>query len=444
MSIHAIGVAVLHSDNITVTHLTVEDFVDYAVQVEATSRPVIEDSQVCGGVGTGVLLYEVEDWRVYRTRLVSHGVMGIIAGYCTGGVLADCFIANVSYGVHLFSLHDTLVTRNTIVDCTNVGIEVVYNAQSTRVFANRIGGNGVDAVDNGINTAWDDGAHLGNAWGSYDGSGVYEVEGQAGSVDHYPTTLMFADVQVSHVDDMEVEAWAPLDALVWEPQCEVPYWYQVYVDDALASEGSWDGGSVTVRLPGLPSGRHTVTFVAYDEHYNSVVDRVTVVAGPGEPPIVSGPPDMQVDPYSTGNVIVWDASDAAPYRYVILCNGTSAASSSWSGGNITFLLPPLGPGTYDYTIVLWDRNNNAAQDTVFVFVPPAATTTTNTTSTGNTSSVVVPGEQMAVIVGVSVAAGVTAVVVAVLYVRLRQKRSAQGPSVPSPEEILLGGGDRGP
>jgi len=41
-------------------------------------------------------------------------------------------------------------------------------------------------MDDGVNNVWDDGVSLGNYWSDYDGSGPYEVWGDAGAVDRWP------------------------------------------------------------------------------------------------------------------------------------------------------------------------------------------------------------------------------------------------------------------
>ena len=42
------------------------------------------------------------------------------------------------------------------------------------------------AKDDGLSNIWDDDVSLGNAWGDYQGSGVYLISGMTGSIDRYP------------------------------------------------------------------------------------------------------------------------------------------------------------------------------------------------------------------------------------------------------------------
>lgn len=80
------------------------------------------------------------------------------------------------------------VLENTVTDNEGNGLELGEYASFTLVVGNRFGWNlDHNAVDNGTNNLWDDGASIGNAWSDYNGDGGYPIPGSAESIDHYPS-----------------------------------------------------------------------------------------------------------------------------------------------------------------------------------------------------------------------------------------------------------------
>ncbi len=83
------------------------------------------------------------------------------------------------------SSHVTI--RNNVIANNSVGIFLSPNAHVNTIYGNIISMNReCDALDHGSSNVWDDGVGQGNAWGNYDGTGPYQVEGYAGNVDRYP------------------------------------------------------------------------------------------------------------------------------------------------------------------------------------------------------------------------------------------------------------------
>ena len=170
----------------------------------------------------------VEDCGVYDTGF------GINASACTDVWITDCIVLNCTFGVSfvcgfMVNVFDTWVFNSLvgiesqssnyavvqnctvssnergvdadehclnwyILECTvlnnsEVGIEVGPYSNNVTVTVNRIGWNGLNARDNGLVNYWDQGSGNGNAWSDYSGTGVYSIQGTAGSVDHFPTIL---------------------------------------------------------------------------------------------------------------------------------------------------------------------------------------------------------------------------------------------------------------
>jgi hypothetical protein len=78
-----------------------------------------------------------------------------------------------------------VVTNNTFSHNTGFGIYSI--GHDCRFYYNHFSDNEAgNAYDNGHSNGWDDGAHCGNEWDDYSGSGVYSIPGDAESVDHHP------------------------------------------------------------------------------------------------------------------------------------------------------------------------------------------------------------------------------------------------------------------
>jgi hypothetical protein len=88
-------------------------------------------------------------------------------------------------------------------------------------------------------------------------------------------------------------------------------------------------------------------------------------------PVVSEPINLEIDEGSTGNNIVWDASDNNPLTYIVYKDGTLYETDTWtSGSSIVVSVDGLSAGEYNFTIVVSDIAGNLAKDTVILTVTP--------------------------------------------------------------------------
>jgi len=103
-------------------------------------------------------------------------------------IVGNLVYANNGTGIHIYLessyclIYNNLITNNTIY-----GIYIYSENDHIRIFGNALGWNNeCDAVDFGTNNEWDDGIGQGNWWQLYNGTGVYEIDGRANSIDNYP------------------------------------------------------------------------------------------------------------------------------------------------------------------------------------------------------------------------------------------------------------------
>ncbi|NWF95633.1 MAG: hypothetical protein HXY34_05790 [Candidatus Thorarchaeota archaeon] len=121
---------------------------------------------------------------------------------------------------------------------------------------------------------------------------------------------------------------------------------------------------------------------------NTARDEVLVVVFDGTAPTVNSPSDINYNESTTGHSITWDPSDLHPHSYAIYLNGTPVRSGLWNSSSevIVISVDGLLRGTYNYTLVVTDIDNNTAADTVIVTVAPPPTTTVTTTTTTTTTT----------------------------------------------------------
>jgi hypothetical protein len=126
---------------------------------------------------------------VFNSRVFSSTV-GIMSQFSSYTVVQNCTVAFNERGID--ADEDCLnwyILECAVLNNTEVGIEVGPQSNNVTVTVNRIGWNGLNARDDGLTNYWDQGSGNGNAWSDYSGTGVYVIQGTAGSVDNFPTLL---------------------------------------------------------------------------------------------------------------------------------------------------------------------------------------------------------------------------------------------------------------
>ena len=102
-------------------------------------------------------------------------------------VFGNSITLNGAYGLYANAINSSFV-NNTVTENHGYGIDLTGSGNT--LYGNIIGGNGAsNARDRGSNNSWDDSVSLGNAWDDYTGFGSYAIEGEAGSIDRYPSTV---------------------------------------------------------------------------------------------------------------------------------------------------------------------------------------------------------------------------------------------------------------
>jgi len=139
--------------------------------------------------------------------------------------------------------------------------------------------------------------------------------------------------------------------------------------------------------PHVTSGPFVFSAFETGDWYQLTKNPLFYYPAPNAAPVITAADDTTYVFGSTGNVIVWEASDDNPLTYVVIkdLNITPVASGFWDGSDITVNIDGLEIGLYEYTLGVTDYSGNLAMDTVTVTVVNV-TTTTDTSSTTTTSS----------------------------------------------------------
>ena len=181
------------------------------------SRVIVENGMFSDSV-TGVVFAFSDKCILKQSAIVENTFTGVEFVFTTDCEITDCGInynGNLwgSGGINLLFTNNTRITKNMIyanngtgirfrggmgssycivynnliTNQTLYGIDIQFDSSHNTIHGNAIGWNTEgNAVDYGSNNNWDDGESLGNFWHDYNGTDVYEIEGRANSVDHYP------------------------------------------------------------------------------------------------------------------------------------------------------------------------------------------------------------------------------------------------------------------
>ena len=181
------GIIAFQSDNLVVKGCGVYDTI-FGINASICNNVWIEDCialnctfgvTFCAGFQVNVL----GTW-------VFNSLVGIMSQSSNNTDVWNCTVSSNVRGIDVDQ--DCMnwdIRECTVLNNTEVGIEVGSRSSNITVVLNRIGWNGLNARDDGLVNYWDLGSGFGNTWSDYSGTGVYLIQGTAGSVDHFPTIL---------------------------------------------------------------------------------------------------------------------------------------------------------------------------------------------------------------------------------------------------------------
>ncbi|NVM36375.1 MAG: hypothetical protein HWN81_12325 [Candidatus Lokiarchaeota archaeon] len=139
----------------------------------------------------------------------------------------------------------------------------------------------------------------------------------------------------------------------------------------------------TTELGDTGAGLHTIEVFAVnndkdcpgDEELTTILDSIYII---DTPPTIDHPEDIQYFLETTGNTIMWIASDDNPKTFKFFIDGDFYESGQWeSGSSIIINIDGLAIGTYECKIIVYDTSDNFVEDIVLVTVLEADDTAPN-------------------------------------------------------------------
>lgn len=201
------GINILMSYDVLLVNNTVE-FTVYGISVSSSHHVYAEANRLFDN-SWGAYIQDSHDCYVTNNKVVGNQIVGIeLFGS------AFCFISGnnvtgssgggsggVEAGIHLFNTSDSTIDTNYVIDGSGYGVHLGLYSTGNQIFLNNITWNSWgNGFDNGSSNTWDDGISIGNRWSDYNGTGVYPIEGLAGSVDRFPMKYDWIPPEISFVD----------------------------------------------------------------------------------------------------------------------------------------------------------------------------------------------------------------------------------------------------
>ncbi|MHA2402296.1 MAG: hypothetical protein ACXADH_04830, partial [Candidatus Kariarchaeaceae archaeon] len=174
---------------------------------------------------------------------------------------------------------------------------------------------------------------------------------------------------ISIPDDLSYSFGTIGHALHWIAQDTNPTTFTVYRNHVEVQSGSWvTHETITINVDGLNEGIYNYTIVYVDAAGNQNSDSANVTVKSG-PIFILIPPNYHYTNDTSGNEIIWIASDTSPSTYELFRDGVSIENGTWEDEiPIVFNIDGLTIGDYEYTLVLNDTDANISNSTVNVFV----------------------------------------------------------------------------
>jgi hypothetical protein len=203
-------------------------------------------------------------------------------------------LRNLDNGIQVYGNHSVFV-NNSIFDGRFYGIVVHSGANNNQFYANQIGWNLLqNAQDDGFMNSWDDGVSIGNSWSDYSGVGTYNISGNAGSVDHYPSLIMRDSTPpvIDHLSDisLSIEQLNQMVLLNWSIVEDYPSKYEIFVNSTSVIQGPWNGSNIIFEFEPSEIGTFNITLWVCDLSGNFAYDAVFIcISTPTDTPEFNNP-----------------------------------------------------------------------------------------------------------------------------------------------------------
>ena len=248
----------------------------HVVRFVNVQHGTIENCYVHGGE-VGISFFNSTDCTIINcvTYEAYDGILLSSSDNCT---VVDCNSFGNTIGAMLVNSDLCNIINNSLYSNTERGVHIEVLCEDNIIAGNEIGWNtNLNAIDNGVNTAYDDGVVFGNAWSDYNSSEEYTIQGSGDSADTFASLLIDTETPtVFGLLDVVLDVESNEKTITWIASDTFNHQYQVSIDGELAETGIWDGRSITISLSDLGVGIYNFLLHVIDGAGNIGTDEVTV------------------------------------------------------------------------------------------------------------------------------------------------------------------------
>jgi hypothetical protein len=189
---------------------------------------------------------------------------------------------------------------------------------------------------------------------------LLEFKNFTADISALPVITPLSDFSYEYGDDVSTFEWVVTD--------DNPSYYWIMDGAIPVAFGPWDGLNIPFDLEGLPLGTYNFTLIIQDDDLQFVMDSVIITIEDTTDPMINHPLDLVIPPNNGSFTIPWTAHDLLNHNYEVYQNGTLVDSGSWDNTGLSFDIPSLDVGVYEFELVVFDTSGNSASDSVLVFV----------------------------------------------------------------------------
>ncbi|MFX1282550.1 MAG: Ig-like domain-containing protein [Promethearchaeota archaeon] len=179
---------------------------------------------------------------------------------------------------------------------------------------------------------------------------------------------------IDHPNDISYEQGSTANNITWSPSDITPTYYNITRNGELVVGDTWDGAEIFIDINGLARGSYTYVCNVYDYFYTHSSDTVIVTVNDTTSPIIDNPNDVDYEESSTGNTIIWIASDYNPNYFNVTLGNEFYVGGGWDGNPIEINVDGLKWGTYTFNCFVydldWNEDNDSVKVSVLDVIPP--------------------------------------------------------------------------
>ena len=356
----------------------------------------IEDNDIWNNTEYGVWS-EGDDTTVIGNRIWDSNYGGIGVSECNDNIVTENTVFANDRGIELMTF-GTNVTGNIVYD-NDVGIYAIYIGYCY-IYENDIGWNTINAIELSAadETLWHDNESIGNWWGDWTGTGVYDITNGTYAVnqDLYPSKSL--DTLPATPIDYEITETG--NTMTWTASALNPSHYKVYSDDTLILTEEWNGGNIEISVDGLSAGSHDIELEVFHISGHSLSGSSSAdVTDLTAPTWVNAASDQEITVGDTLSV-QFSATDPSGIASYSVNDTVNFAIDSMG---LLISITQLAVGEYGLRIEVEDNYGNVLVAEITITVLPA------------------PGpDPIRLLIAIGAGGGIVAIVIVVVLVKKRE------------------------